>query len=227
MKQYSGKKNFPDPLASQEKKESKSYGLKYAKAIESQWGKRSDSNSLFSKRYTSFKRNQQYATGVQDTAIYKRLLNNLDPNAGDGSLMNLDFTPVPVLPKFVRIVVNKILGRNLYPNLEAVDPLSSSEKNRDKKRIEIQVALKKQLMAFKEKTGATIGMDPEMIPDNEAEAEIFVGENVKSDAEIAAQVATDMTLSWNNFDDNVFRRCVNDLATNGMAVVKRSNDHNY
>lgn len=227
MKQYSGKKNFPDPLASQEKKESKSYGLKYAKAIESQWGKRSDSNSLFSKRYTSFKRSQEYATGVQDTAIYKRLLNNLDPNAGDGSLMNLDFTPVPVLPKFVRIVVNKILGRNLYPNLEAVDPLSSSEKNRDKKRIEIQVALKKQLMAFRDKTGATIGMDPEMIPDNEAEAEIFIGENVKSDAEIAAQVATDMTLSWNNFDDNVFRRCVNDLATNGMAVVKRSNDPNY
>jgi len=227
MKQYSGKKNFPDPLAPQEEKESRAYGLKYAKAIESQWGKRTDSSSLFSKRYNLFKRNKEYANGVQDTTIYKRLLNNLDPNSGDGSLMNLDFTPVPILPKFVRIVVNKILGRNLYPNLEAVDPLSSSEKNRDKKRIEIQVALKKQLMAFKEKTGATIGMDPEMIPDNEAEAEIFIGENVKSDAEIAAQVATDMTLSWNNFDDNIFRRCVNDLATNGMAVVKRSNDPNY
>ena len=66
-----------------------------------------------------------------------------------------------------------------------------------------------------------------MIPDTEAEAEIFMGENVKSDAEIAAQIATDMTLSWNNFDDNTFRRCVNDLATNGMAVVKRSNDPNY
>jgi hypothetical protein len=227
MKQYSGKKNFPDPLASQEEKESKAYGLKYAKAIESQWGKRSDSNSLFSKRYDLFKRNKDYATGVQDTSIYKRLLNNTDPNAGDGSLMNLDFTPVPILPKFVRIVVNKILGRNLYPNLEAIDPLSSSEKNRDKKRIEIQVALKKQLMAFQQKTGATIGMDPSMIPDTEAEAEIFMGENVKSDAEIAAQIATDMTLSWNNFDDNTFRRCVNDLATNGMAVVKRSNDPNY
>ena len=227
MKQYSGKKNFPDPLASQEQKESKEYGLRYAKAIESQWGKRSDSNSLFSKRYDLFKRNKDYATGVQDTSIYKRLLNNVDPNAGDGSLMNLDFTPVPILPKFVRIVVNKILGRNLYPNLEAIDPLSSSEKNRDKKRIEIQVALKKQLKAFQQKTGATIGMDPSMIPDTEAEAEIFMGENVKSDAEIAAQVATNMTLSWNNFDDNTFRRCVNDLATNGMAVVKRSNDPNY
>jgi len=227
MKQYSGKKNFPDPLAPQQEKETKDYGLRYAKAIESQWGKRADSSSLFSKRYTLFKRNKEYANGVQDTTIYKRLLNNQDPNSGDGSLMNLDFTPVPILPKFVRIVVNKILGRNLYPNLEAVDPLSSSEKNRDKKRIEIQVALKKQLMQLKEKTGATIGMDPEMIPDNEAEAEIFIGENVKSDAEIAAQVATDMTLSWNNFDDNIFRRCVNDLATNGIAVVKRSNDPNY
>ena len=227
MKQYSGKKNFPDPLASQEQKESKEYGLRYAKAIESQWGKRSDSNSLFSKRYDLFKRNKDYATGVQDTSIYKRLLNNVDPNAGDGSLMNLDFTPVPILPKFVRIVLNKILGRNLYPNLEAIDPLSSSEKNRDKKRIEIQVALKKQLIEFQQKTGATIGMDPSMIPDTEAEAEIFMGENVKSDAEIAAQVATNMTLSWNNFDDNTFRRCVNDLATNGMAVVKRSNDPNY
>ena len=36
-----------------------------------------------------------------------------------------------------------------------------------------------------------------------------------------------MTLSWNNFNDNVFRRCVNDLAALGMAVVKRENDPNY
>ena len=58
MKQYSGKKNFPDPLAPQQEKETKDYGLKYAKAIESQWGKRADSSSLFSKRYTLFKRNK-------------------------------------------------------------------------------------------------------------------------------------------------------------------------
>lgn len=51
--------------------------------------------------------------------------------------------------------------------------------------------------------------------------------NIKTDAEIAAQVATDMTLSWNNFEDNTFRRCVNDLAALGMSVVKRTNDSNY
>lgn len=47
--------------------------------------------------------------------------------------MNIDYTPVPILPKFVRIVVNKILSRNPYPNLEAIDPLSSSEKIERKK----------------------------------------------------------------------------------------------
>jgi hypothetical protein len=36
-----------------------------------------------------------------------------------------------------------------------------------------------------------------------------------------------MTLSWNNFEDNTFRRCVNDLAALGMSVVKRTNDSNY
>lgn len=51
--------------------------------------------------------------------------------------------------------------------------------------------------------------------------------NIKTDAEIAAQVATNMTLSWSNFNDGAYRRCVNDLASIGVAVTKRSNDPNY
>ena len=124
--------SFPDPLASKEAKDEKSYGLKYAKAIEGQWNATDGENSLQRKRSKIFERNRDYAQGVQNTSIYKRLLNSLDPNSGDGSLLNLDYTPVPILPKFVRVVVNKILSRNPYPNLEAVDPLSSSEKNREK-----------------------------------------------------------------------------------------------
>ena len=59
MKKYRGSKNFPDPLAPQEEKESKSYGLRYAKAIESQWGRKNDSNSIFKKRYDLFERNRR------------------------------------------------------------------------------------------------------------------------------------------------------------------------
>ena len=219
---------FPDPLVSKDVKDQKAYGLKYAKAIESQWNSTNEENSLQRKRRKTFDRNRDYAQGVQNTTIYKRLLSSLDPNAGDGSLLNLDYTPVPILPKFVRIVVNKILSRNPYPNLEAVDPLSSSEKNREKNRLRMQVQMKEELKSLKESTGGLVlDQDPEQLPDSLEEADIFLDSNVKTDAEIAAQIATNMTLSWNNFNDNTFRRCVNDLAALGMAVVRRTNDPNY
>ena len=92
------KGGFPDPMAPTEVKEGKEYGLKYAKAIEKQWGKMQESNSLHGERQRVFDRCRMYANGIQDTNIYKRLLNNMDPNAGDGSLMNIDYTPVPILP---------------------------------------------------------------------------------------------------------------------------------
>lgn len=220
--------NFPDPLVPKEKKESKEYGLRYAKAIEKQWGNADDYNSLFRKRQKIFERNRDYANGTQDTTIYKQILTSLDPNNGDGSLVNLDFTPVPILAKFARIVTNKILSRSPYPNLEAVDPLSSSEKDAQKRMMQMQVAAREELIALKQETGGlTIGQDPEQLPETLEEAEILFETNIKTDAEIAAQVATNMTLEWNNFDDNTYRRCVSDLTAIGMAVTKRTNDPNY
>ena len=217
---------FPDPLAETAIKEGKEYGLKYAKAIESQWGSLNSNDSLFSRRNSTFEKSRNYANGTQDTSIYKQLLHTLDPNNNDGSLLNIDYTPVPVLPKFVRVVVNKILSRDPYPNLEAIDPLSSSEKNDKKRRIEMQVEAREQLLALKQQTGLVLDIDPEQLPETLEEAEIFMGTNTKTDAEIAAQIGTSMTLSWNNFNDGVYRRCVNDLAALGMAVVKRRNDPN-
>ena len=131
-------KGFPNPLASSEEKASNGYGCKYAKAIESQWGSINDGNSLFKQRYETFKKNRKYANGTQDTVIYKKLLTSLDPNGSDGTLLNLDFTPVPILPKFSRIVVNNVLAKSPYPNVEAVDPLSSSYKDLEKKKMEAE-----------------------------------------------------------------------------------------
>ena len=139
-----GKKGgFPDPLADEQTKSTKAYGLKYAKAIEKQWGKVQESYSLQGKRNKIFEKNREYANGTQNTNIYKQLLNSFDPNNGDGSLLNMDFTPVPILPKFVKIVVNKILSRNLYPNLEAIDPLSSLRRTKERKKLDSKLMLRK------------------------------------------------------------------------------------
>jgi len=221
------KSSFPDPLASSEQKQSKAYGLSYAKAVYKQWGKMDQQNSIFGNRKKTFERNRRYANGTQDTAIYKSLLTSLDPNNGDGSMLNIDFTPVPILPKFVRIVVNKILSLSPYPNLEAIDPLSSSEKDASRKKVDMLVQSKRIISKIEEKTGVSIGMSSELIPESLEESEIFIDNNIKSSSEIAAQLGTNLTLEWNDFNDSTLRRCVNDLAITGMAVVKRSNDPSY
>ena len=224
--QGKNKVGFPDPLEPRSVKEGKEYGLRYAKAISSQWGSYEQDNSLMRKRRRVFDRNRKYANGTQDTSIYRQLLTSLDPSNSDGSFLNLDFTPVPILPKFVRIVVNKILSSEPYPNLEAVDPLSSSEKDLERKKVEMAVANRDKLKAIQQSTGVNVS-EMEEIPETLEEAEIFIGNNIKSSSEIAAQIATNMTLKWNDFNDSIYRRCVNDMATVGMAVVKRDNDPNY
>jgi hypothetical protein len=219
--------SFPNPLASSEEKATAGYGLAYAKAIYKQWGRFDEDSSLYRRRYKNFERNRDYANGTQDTVIYRQLLTSSDPNNGDGSMMNIDFTPVPILPKFVRIVVNKILSQAPYPNVEAIDPLSSSAKDKEKRKMEMLINSKQALSDIKQKTGMTIGVDPDELPDTLEEAEIFFGQNIKTTAEVAAQIATNLTLEWSDFNDNIFRRCVNDIATLGMAAVKRNNDPNY
>ena len=228
---YNGKNpnpinNFPDPLAPFEVKQSKDYGLQYAKSIETQWGRPDDEGSLFRRRLKEFENNRDYANGTQDTAIYKQILNSLDPNNGDGTLLNIDWSPVPIVPKFVKIVVNKILSRNPYPNIEAVDPLSISEKEKRKSEIRAGVELK-PILAELEQVGVSTGFDVESLPDSVEEAEIFLDTNIKVASEIATQIATELTLSWNEFGERIYRRNVEDLVSLGMAVVKRENDPNH
>lgn len=218
--------NFPDPLASPEVKLSPAFGLKYAMAIESQWGNAADEGSLYYRRKKEFENCRDYANGTQDTSKYKQILNSLDPNNGDGTLLNLDWTPVPIVPKFIKIVVNKILSADPYPNVEAIDPISRTEKDKKKNRLKAQI-LTKDFLAKAKSAGLETEVDPEALPENLEEAEIFMDTGVKTQAEIASQIATKMTLDWNNFNDSTYRRAINDLASIGIAVIKRDNDPNY
>lgn len=218
--------NFPDPLAPKRVKELKEYGLKYAKAIETQWGGVDQEGSLFQKRLKEFETNRLYANGTQDTRVYKQILNSLDPSNGDGSLLAIDWTPVPIIPKFVNIVVNKILSREPQPNVEAIDPLSVTEKER--KKSEMRFAMEnKQTIAQLQSSGVETGFNVNDVPDTPEEAEIFESNNIKTNAEIAAQIATRLTLGWANFNESILRRNVHDIVEIGMAVVKRENDPNY
>ena len=218
--------NFPDPSAPSYEKSSQAYGKKYARAILEQWGGTEATNSLYQKRLKEFENNRDYAQGTQSTQIYKQILNSLEPTGGDGTLLNLDWTPVPIVPKFVKIVVNKILSRKPYPNVEAIDPLSRGEKEQKKARTIAAIENKEFLSELKQ-SGVAVQDDIDNLPDTVEEAEIFMDTNIKLAGEIAAQLATNLTLEWNDFSDTTFRRAVEDLVTCGMAAVKRENDPNF
>ena len=218
--------SFPNPLADAVVKMSKAYGLKYAKAIEKQWGSADDEGSIYRRRLKQFELNRDYANGTQDTTIYKKILTSLDPNNGDGSLLNLDWTPVPIVPKFVKIVVNKILSREPYPKVEAIDPVSMMEKERERDKIKRRIQ-NKELHKKAKDMGLGADFDIDSLPETEDEADIFMNANLKTAAESVAQLAINLTLSWNDFNEKIYRRSVEDLVTNGMAVVKRTNDPNY
>tara|TARA_R100000664_G_scaffold27146_1_gene37659 strand:+ start:7083 stop:9530 length:2448 start_codon:yes stop_codon:yes gene_type:complete len=218
--------NFPDPFANPMEKQSKEYGDKYAKAIIGQWGSGQDSSSLMSRRTYEFEKSRDYANGTQDTSIYKQILNSLDPNNGDGTLLNIDWSPVPIVPKFVKVVVNRILSRKPYPAVEALDPVSKQEKETNKAKIESAIENKAEFKEAKS-LGLNLEIDPDSLPETTEEAEIFLDQNIKTNAEIAAQLATALTLDWNDFDQSIYRRCVQDLVECGIGVCKRSNDPNY
>lgn len=218
--------SFPDPAAPSFEKLSKEYGKKYAKAILAQWGGIDSNNGLYAKRYKEFETNRDYAQGTQNTQIYKQILSSLDPSNGDGTLLNIDWSPVPIVPKFVKIVVNKILSRRPYPNVEAIDPVSRTEKEQRKARVKAAIENKAFLKEMRD-MGVQIMDEIDSLPDSQDEAEIFLDTNIKIAAEIATQMACNLTLEWNNFNDSTFRRAVEDLVTCGMASVKRENDPNY
>lgn len=218
--------NFPDPTAKSNEKLSQGYGKAYAKAILGQWGGTESTSSLYQKRMKEFERARDYAQGTQSTQIYKQILNSLDGAGGGGTLLNLDWTPVPIVPKFVKIVVNKILSQKPYPNLEAIDPISRGEKENKKARVKAAIENKAFLKEMRD-LGAQVTDDIDNLPDTQEEAEIFMDTNIKIAAEIAAQVACNLTLEWNDFNDSTFRRAVEDLVVCGMAAVKRENDPNH
>ena len=100
-------KYFPSQVVSDLEKMSYEYGLKVAKAIQHEWFSKSyggsDSNR-FRGNVSKFHTLRLYARGEQSIQKYK---DELSIN-GDLSYLNLDWTPVPIIPKFVDIVVNGI-----------------------------------------------------------------------------------------------------------------------
>ena len=210
------KSYFPSQVASDVEKIQVDYGLKVAKAIESEWFKRDSGANRYYGNQTEFHKLRLYARGEQSIQKYK---DELSIN-GDLSYLNLDWKPVPIIPKFVDIVVNGISERVFDVKAYSQDPYGVSKRTQYMEA-KIRDMEAKDLTDFAEQA---FGVDlretkKEELPDSIEELELHMQLSYKQSIEIAEEQAINTIMQGNNYD--LTRRRFNyDLTVLGIGAVK-------
>ena len=211
---------FPSQVVSNAEKASMEYGSQVAMAIEYEWFKSGRMNgNAYLTNWNNFNTLRLYARGEQPVQKYK---DELSIN-GDLSYLNLDWKPVPILSKFVDIVVNGISERSYDVKAYAQDPESI------KKRTEYASKIYEDMLAqdYLDNLKDTLGIDlyqtlnPELLPENEEELELHMQLSYKQSIEIAEEEAISSIMAQNKYE-LVKRRLNMDLAVCGIAAAKTS-----
>jgi len=210
--------SFPDQVVPDVEKASYEYGLQVGRAIESEWF-RNDRGwyDRFNTNYNNFHRLRLYARGEQSIQKYK---DELSIN-GDLSYLNLDWKPVPVIPKFVDIVVNGMSQRSYDIKAVAQDPTSVEKRTKYAENILVDINAKQYLDKVKQVTGMDLffNKDQENAPVNEEELELHMQMDYKQSIEVAEEEVINNVLAKNKYD--LTRRRLNqDLTILGIAAVK-------
>lgn len=210
--------SFPDQLAPDSRKASKEYGLSVGKAIESEWFRKDNGAARFYNNRDSFHKLRQYARGEQSVQKYK---NELAIN-GDTSYLNLDWTPVPIVPKFVDVVVNGMSNRLFDVKVEAIDDVARSIRNNYKETIEKDMLARPVLEILEESSGQQLfSTDKNKLPDSDEELELHMELSYKQRIEIAEEKALQAILDVNDYE--LIKRQVDEDATViGLSAVKHS-----
>ena len=208
-------KNFPSQVVSDLEKMTTEYGLKVGKAIELEWF-----DGTLSHRYSQSQRKYHelrlYARGEQSIQKYK---DELSIN-GDLSYLNLDWTPVPIIPKFVDIVVNGMANRSFDIKAYSQDQYGVSKRTEYMESLLTDMQTKEFNNVAKQQLNIDMYQnDPDELPDNKAELELHMQLNYKQAVEIANEEAINTLMDGCKYD-LTRRRCLEDLTVLGIAATK-------
>ena len=207
---------FPSQFVSDSEKATDEFGLQIGQAIQYEWFKKDGSGCRYFSQWRDFNRLKLYARGEQGTGKYK---NELAVD-GDLSYLNLDWTPVPVLPKFVDIVVNGMQDREFSVKAFAQDAMSQSRRSKYQQMVEGQMVAKPLLETIQQKTGVDpFTMDPAELPQTDDELKLYMQLNYKPAIEIAEEEAISTIFESNKYND-IRKQLDYDLTVLGMSVAK-------
>ena len=212
------KSYFPSQTVSDTEKLTEEYGLKVAKAIETEWFNDDRNNNRYKNNYNNFHRLRLYARGEQGIQKYK---DELSIN-GDLSYLNLDWTPVPIIPKFVDIVVNGIAERTYDINAFSQSP------NGIEKRTEYMESILSDMrfQEFNNFTAQNFGVDTtkseeKELPETPEELQLHMQLTYKQAVELAEEQALSVLMEGNNYE-LIKKRFYYDLTVLGIGATKTS-----
>ena len=207
---------FPSQFVTDAEKNTAEFGIQIGQAIQYEWFRKDGNSCRYYGQWRDFHRLRLYARGEQSVAKYKNEL-AID---GDLSYLNLDWTPVPILPKFVDIVVNGMSDRMFKVKAYAQDAMSQSKRSKFQDILEGQMIAKAPLMKIKEKSGFDpFVMNPEDLPETDEELSLYMQLNYKPAIEIAEEEAINTILEENKYMD-LRKRLDYDLTVLGISVAK-------
>jgi len=211
---------FPNQMASDTEKSSPEYGMAVARAIEGEWFKKTSGNSCrYYDQANDFHQLRLYARGEQSIQKYK---NGMAVD-GDLSYLNLDWAIVPIVPKFVDIVVNGMQDRMYAIKAESQDISSAEKKNLFQETVEKDMVAKDFLKQSKEQFGVdAFNVPEEELPADNEELSIYMQLKFKPSVEIAEEVAINTLFEVNEYEDSIKPRINYDITTIGIGAAKHS-----
>ncbi len=218
---YNQTSSFPDQVVPDAEKATMEYGLAVGRAIEGEWfrGYRYGTNAPgYAVNFNNYNLLRLYARGEQPVQKYK---DELAIN-GDLSYLNLDWKPVPVVSKFVDIVVNGMSQRSYDINAYAQDPVCSKIRTDYARNLMVDIEAKEYLEQAQKMLGVdAFSQDPINAPRDKEELEVHLQMDFKQSVEVAEEEVINQILDKNRYD-LVRQRFNYDLTVLGIGSVKTS-----
>jgi hypothetical protein len=209
---------FPSQSVDDATKNSKDYGMEVARGIQNEWFRKSSGTGRFVQNQRDFHKLRLYARGEQSVQKYK---DEFSVN-GDLSYLNLDWKPVPIIPKFVDIVVNGMQDRLFTVKAFAQDPTSVKERTNFVEMMLEDMNTQELITQIDETLGVDVrNVKQEDLPSNKEELELHMQIGYKQSIELAHEQAIDNTFKRNAYHE-IKKRCDYDQTVLGIAAAKHT-----
>ena len=208
---------YPNPLASREEKLEKAYGLIYFRRMFYEWTNQEIGSGSYTSRNERYTRYREYAAGMQSVEPYKDLIGA----SGDASYLNLNWEIVPIIPKFIDVLVGGLTNQEYKIKCTAIDKLSQDKRSEDRLKKLTQMDLKDFTKEVAGLTGLPFDKEIENLPENSEELDLYMELTYKQAVEIAMEEGIALTFYLNDWEE-VKKRILRDIVVLSIGGTKTS-----